>query len=153
MNLNWLGHLSRSRNTPNVIPLWKAYRREPYSPSCICLMKNMREENGARRLKGSGSRIHGVFAEGVEGMDNDRKAMLMNIMAEEFTAIEFNLYLNTHPDDRKALNDFNETVKKLNDLKAQYEKRYGPLTNFGFVTSEYPWQWIDEPWPWEINFA
>lgn len=86
-------------------------------------------------------------------MDNDRKAMLMNIMAEEFTAVEFNLYLNTHPDDKKALNDFNETVKKLADLKAQYEKKYGPLTNFGYSTSDYPWQWIDEPWPWQINFA
>lgn len=104
-------------------------------------------------LEGNGTLIHGAFAEGVDGMDNDRKAMLINIMAEEFTAIEFNLYLDTHPDDMKALNDFNETVKKLRDLKAQYEKRYGPLTNFGFATSEYPWQWIDEPWPWEINFA
>lgn len=86
-------------------------------------------------------------------MDNDRKAMLINLMAEEFTAIEFNLYLDTHPDDKKALADYNETVKKLMDLKAQYEKKYGPLTNFGYATSECPWQWVDEPWPWQINFA
>ena len=116
-------------------------------------MKNMRKESAPLRSDGTVNRIRGVFAEGVDGMDNDRKTMLMNLMAEEFTAIELNLYLDTHPEDRKALNDFNETVERLNDLKAQYEKRYGPLLNFGFSSSEYPWQWIDEPWPWEINFA
>ncbi|MGE5396613.1 MAG: spore coat protein CotJB [Chitinophagales bacterium] len=86
-------------------------------------------------------------------MDNERKQLLVQIMAEEFTAVELNLFLDTHPEDRKALSDFNETVKKLNQFKAQYEQKYGPLTNFGYVTSEYPWHWVDEPWPWEINFA
>lgn len=86
-------------------------------------------------------------------MDRERKQLLMMIMAEEFTAVEFNLYLDTHPDDRKALDDYNQTVKRLAELKQQYEKKYGPLTNFGYVPSEYPWRWVEEPWPWEINFA
>ncbi|HHY08790.1 MAG TPA: hypothetical protein GX530_09830 [Corynebacteriales bacterium] len=43
-------------------------------------------------------------------MDKDRKQLLVHIMAEEFTAVEFNLYLDTHPDDRKALAAYNETV-------------------------------------------
>lgn len=86
-------------------------------------------------------------------MDRNRKQLLVMIMAEEFTAVDLNLYLDTHPDDRKALNDYNETVSKLAELKQQYEKKYGPLTNFGYVSSEYPWRWVEEPWPWEINFA
>jgi spore coat protein JB len=74
-------------------------------------------------------------------------------MAEEFTAVELNLFLDTHPDDERALNDYNETVERLKELKAAYENQFGPLTNFGYATSEYPWRWVDEPWPWQINFA
>lgn len=86
-------------------------------------------------------------------MDRDRKQLLVAIMAEEFTAIDLNLYLDTHPEDRKALADYYETVRKLEELKAQYEMRYGPLTAVGRTPSEYLWHWVDEPWPWEINFA
>lgn len=86
-------------------------------------------------------------------MSSDRKSLLIAIMAEEFTAVELNLYLDTHPDDKKALADYNETVRKLADLKTEYERQYGPLTNFGYAPANLPWQWVDEPWPWEINFA
>ncbi len=86
-------------------------------------------------------------------MKNEQKEKLKKIMAEEFTAIEFNLYLDTHPHDKRALHDYNKTVKRLKHLKEKYEDEYGPLTNFGYSTSGYPWQWIEEPWPWEINFC
>lgn len=86
-------------------------------------------------------------------MNNRQKEMLIRIMAEEFTAIELNLFLDTHPLEKKALSDYIETVKRLNFLKKKYEEDYGPLTNFGYAPSDYPWQWIEEPWPWEINFA
>lgn len=86
-------------------------------------------------------------------MDNERKQLLMQIMAEEFTAVELNLFLDTHPDDRKALNDYNEAVTRLAQLKVQYEQRYGPLTNFGESPGGNTWRWVDEPWPWEMNFA
>lgn len=82
-----------------------------------------------------------------------RMRMLEDIMALEFTAIELNLYLNTHPRDERALEAYNRTVKQLNELKKDYEDRFGPLTNFGDTTSEYPWSWVEEPWPWQINFA
>jgi spore coat protein JB len=32
-----------------------------------------------------------------------------------------------------------------------YESRYGPLRNTSM--SGHPWAYIDEPWPWDINFA
>jgi spore coat protein JB len=79
--------------------------------------------------------------------------MLVNIMAYEFTAVEFNLYLDTHPRDERALRAYNKTVDKLYELKQEYEEHYGPLTNFGYSNSDYPWRWVEEPWPWQINFA
>ena len=85
--------------------------------------------------------------------NNNQKEMLKRIMAEQFTAVELNLYLDTHPHDKKALHFYNETVERLDCLKADYTDEFGPLTNFGFCPSRYPWQWIEEPWPWEINFC
>ncbi|MGE5371153.1 MAG: spore coat protein CotJB [Solirubrobacterales bacterium] len=86
-------------------------------------------------------------------MDPKQKELLAQLMAIEFTAVDLNLYLDTHPDDRKALNDYNDTVRRLQELKSQYELKYGPLCNFGMAASQSGWRWIDEPWPWEINFA
>lgn len=86
-------------------------------------------------------------------MRNARKRMLIQIMALQFTAVELNLFLDTHPQDKRALCDYNKTVEDLNELKIEYENAFGPLTNFGYAPSEYPWRWVEEPWPWQINFA
>ncbi len=87
------------------------------------------------------------------GNRNRQKEQLKRIMAEEFTAVELNLYLDTHPHDKQALHMYNETVHRLHCLKEEYEEEFGSLSNFGTSSGRYPWQWIDEPWPWEINFC
>lgn len=81
----------------------------------------------------------------------EQAQMLTQIMALEFTAVDFNLYLDTHPNDQRALMDYNSTVQELALLKDQYQRRFGPLTNFGYAPSQYPWAWINEPWPWEVR--
>ncbi|WP_066636629.1 spore coat protein CotJB [Desulfolucanica intricata] len=85
-------------------------------------------------------------------MHQDRLIMLRQIMELEFTAVELNLFLDTHPDSSEALNYFNQISEELRQAKAQYEMNYGPLMNYGFSPSQYPWQWIEEPWPWEIDY-
>lgn len=78
-------------------------------------------------------------------------ALLRKIQEMEFVAIELNLYLNTHPCDQDALNDFNCAVEMLKKLKEKYECEFGPLLNFGFGgMSGEPWQWVQGPWPWEL---
>lgn len=79
----------------------------------------------------------------------DRKAMLTRIQELEFAAVELNLFLDTHPDNRQALADYNVFTEQLINMKNVYEMRFGPLYNFGLSPSRFPWQWIDEPWPWE----
>lgn len=85
-------------------------------------------------------------------MDNRRKHMLKTIMALEFTALEFNLYLDTHPEDMNALAEYNAASEAFMAAKKEYEACYGPLTNFGTALSPRTWRWIDDPWPWEITF-
>lgn len=86
-------------------------------------------------------------------MDNNQKHMLTAIMAETFAAVDMNLFLDTHPDEKRALADFFEIIERLENLKNQYEKKYGPLNSFSLTDGEQSWRWIEEPWPWEINFA
>jgi len=76
--------------------------------------------------------------------------LLKKLQELEFAAVELNLYLDNHPENKNALADFNIISKELMQVKKMYEKEMGPLINFGFSDSQYPWGWVDEPWPWEI---
>jgi len=75
---------------------------------------------------------------------------LMNRISEvQFAAIELNLYLDNHPEDQAALRDYNIMAQELKGLFTMHETNYGPLMAFGCGLSQFPWQWVDEPWPWE----
>ena len=75
-----------------------------------------------------------------------RAEMLQKIREYSFSVIELALYLDTHPQDQKALCLHKEYTKKLKDLMDKYQKVYGPLSIM------YPckkWRWLEGPWPWE----
>ena len=75
-----------------------------------------------------------------------RREMMQEIRCCEFAITELALYLDTHPDDEKALCLHRKYCKQAKDLKDKYQKVYGPLT------INYPcnkWRWLEEPWPWE----
>ena len=76
--------------------------------------------------------------------------LLEEIQAIDFVIVELNLYLDTHPDDFEAIKQFNDNAEKSMKLKLEYEKKYGPLMNFGYSFSNYPFNWIDTPWPWQV---
>ncbi|MDI9568500.1 MAG: spore coat protein CotJB, partial [Bacillota bacterium] len=46
-------------------------------------------------------------------MRRDRRELLLKIMALDFTALELNLYLDTHPRDARALEDYNRVTQEL----------------------------------------
>lgn len=75
-----------------------------------------------------------------------RQEMMHQIKSLNFAVIELGLYLDTHPDDRRALCLHREYTKQLKELKDKYQRVYGPLSIY------YPckkWRWLEEPWPWE----
>ena len=81
-----------------------------------------------------------------ECKNNIREEMMMQLRAYKFSIIELGLYLDTHPDDEKALCLHKEYCKKAKELSDKYQKMFGPLTIY------YPckkWRWLEEPWPWE----
>ena len=76
--------------------------------------------------------------------------LLEEIQAIDFVLVELNLYLDTHPQDYEAIKQFNEHAMKSMELKANFEQQFGPLMNFGRSFSNYPFNWIDTPWPWQV---
>ena len=81
-----------------------------------------------------------------ECKEQQRREMMEEIRSLNFAIIELGLYLDTHPDDEKALCLHREYAKELKELKDQYQKVFGPLTIY-FPCKK--WRWLEEPWPWE----
>lgn len=75
-----------------------------------------------------------------------KEEMLEQIQAYEFAINELTLYLDTHPEDQKALYLHRRYCREAKDLKDKYQKVYGPLT-IGYPCNK--WRWLEEPWPWE----
>lgn len=80
------------------------------------------------------------------GRDMRRQEMIDQIKSLDFAIIELGLYLDTHPDDQRALCMHREYCKQAKDLKDKYQKMYGPLTIFCPCNK---WRWLEQPWPWE----
>ena len=75
-----------------------------------------------------------------------RREMIENIRCLDFAITELALYLDTHPDDEKALCLHRKYCKEAKELKDKYQKVFGPLT-INFPCNK--WRWLEEPWPWE----
>ena len=78
-----------------------------------------------------------------------RNKLLREIMEYKFYINDLILYLDTHPNDSRALNLHNEYVKKLNEVTKDYERDYGPLTIETVMES---WEWAQDLWPWQRGF-
>lgn len=83
-------------------------------------------------------------------ISKDRLELLKEIMALDFSLIELNLYLDTHPEDEKALMVFKQYSCKSKELKEKYENQYAPLIAANGANRD--WRWIEDPWPWEIDY-
>jgi len=84
--------------------------------------------------------------------DPRQMEMLRSIMQVQFQTVELNLFLDTHPADVAALAAYQMYSEQLNCLVREYEAAFGPLLHFGLGMAPNGWQWICDPWPWEINW-
>jgi len=78
----------------------------------------------------------------------NRAQLLQRLQAADFAAHDTALYLNTHPNDTKALAYYKKVCSEACQLREQYTALFGPLRHED-VTSDTHWTWINEPWPWE----
>jgi spore coat protein JB len=83
-------------------------------------------------------------------MPKEYYELLEQLQAVDFALVDLTLYLDTHPHDYQAIQQFNQLAQKRKQLKKQYETSYGPLQQYGNSYSNYPWNWDDAPWPWQV---
>ena len=74
---------------------------------------------------------------------------LAELMALNFVLTELGLYLDTHKDDKEALDMFVRYTKLYEECKAKYVKQYGPITRTDVTLEGYTW--LNDPWPWEYT--
>ncbi|WP_456278509.1 spore coat protein CotJB [Bacillus sp. AK128] len=77
-------------------------------------------------------------------------ALLEDLQAVDFVLVELTLYLDTHPHDYEAIQQYNQFAQQRGLLKKQIESKFGPLQQYGNSYSGYPWNWDDAPWPWQV---
>jgi spore coat protein JB len=76
--------------------------------------------------------------------------LLLELQTIDFVLVELNLYLDTHPQDSAALQQYNQYAEMRKKVAQHYEANYGPLLHFGHSLSPGTWRWIDTPWPWQV---
>ena len=85
------------------------------------------------------------------GMVNQKeKAVtpLTELQALGFAVQELALYLDTHRDDRDALELYRSYQQMYERCQTEYKKKYGPLNHMRASEAE-GYDWLDDPWPWE----
>lgn len=80
---------------------------------------------------------------------NDKKRLMRQIQVFSFAVYEAALYLDGHPNDKKAMEYYNKYSDKLAELTEKYEHSFGPLTIKG--NKGHAWKWTESAWPWEYS--
>ena len=80
---------------------------------------------------------------------NEREALLNKYRELDFALIDLSLFLDVFPNDAEKIRLYNQILKNAEQVKKEYETRYGPLTLNGEGLNTYPWAWLNSPWPWE----
>lgn len=74
--------------------------------------------------------------------------LMKKIREYDFAITETSLFLDTHPNNAKAVNYYNNLRLEREKYYNEYEKTYGPITMYGNTDSS-NWNWTNGPWPWE----
>lgn len=84
---------------------------------------------------------------------NEKAMLRRRIFETDFVLYELALFLDTHPESKKAMELMSEYRKMRSDLVGEYESRFGSyIETLSDVPEADRWKWIDGPWPWDNNF-
>ena len=86
------------------------------------------------------------------GMVNQKElpmTPLTELQTMAFAIQELALYLDTHREDKEALQMYRAYQRAYTEGKKKYESEYGPLNHMS--ESEGRYRWLDDPWPWEYS--
>ncbi|MBQ7820763.1 MAG: spore coat protein CotJB [Clostridia bacterium] len=76
-----------------------------------------------------------------------------SLHALAFALYETALYLDGHPNDRRAIEYYDKTRAQYEKELEKYERENGPVTmNSDAATKNGTWQWVNTPWPWQNEY-
>lgn len=104
---------------------------------------------GPAQLKPDKSSVKPEMVKGA-AIDQHYYELLERIQVVDFALVELNLYLDTHPDDLKSVEQYNQLAQERIPLVRKFQELYGPLMNFGHAYSRFPFEWPQTPWPWQV---
>jgi spore coat protein JB len=78
-----------------------------------------------------------------------RSELLRKLQIYSFAATEANLFLDTHPDNKEAFSYFLQVSNACRKLQDEFAHKFGPLRAEDEIWEQ--WNWVDEPWPWELE--
>ena len=87
-------------------------------------------------------------------MSNDRDELLKQLTTLDFMLVDLTLFLNTHPFERQAVEEYNAVACEADRVRTSYERQFGPLCSYRSKNNAPDWIWLNDPWPWskEGNF-
>ena len=98
--------------------------------------------------------IRGTLYPGLDlpfmGMVNNKEknpTPMNDLQVMAFAIQELALYLDTHREDREALELYRKYQEIYHKSMMEYSKNCGPLNHA--TPTEGPYRWLDDPWPWE----
>lgn len=99
--------------------------------------------------------VRGTLFPGLElpfmGMVNTgtpEETMKFQMQTLAFAVQELALYLDTHPNDREALEIYRKYQKLYHDGLSAYGDKYGPMSHCAPASGK-EYNWLNDPWPWE----
>ena len=128
-------------NLPAVAPLANAY--VPFQ------LENAPKYEARKGL------IRGTLFPGLDlpfmGMVNQKEKAITpmsELQALGFAVQELALYLDTHRNDRDALDLYRSYQQMYDHCLSQYKEKNGPM-NHQTPSKTDGYDWLDDPWPWE----
>lgn len=77
--------------------------------------------------------------------------LMKKIQQLSFVKTELELFLDTHPNSKIALEHYMLALDELKMLKEQYAQSYGPIV--AADANGEMWAWVGDVWPWHHEFA
>ncbi len=78
----------------------------------------------------------------------ERDALLRYIQVCDFAINDAALFLDTHPDDRDALEFYKKHTEMRKKAGAEFAAKYGALSHMEHAHGA-NWGWGGGPWPWQ----
>lgn len=82
---------------------------------------------------------------------NGADGMMKRVQQLAFAKCETELFLDTHPDCRQALDYYHKILTELEEAELEYRAKHGPIRAAESSTDR--WDWVDSPWPWQTDMS